>query len=193
MLLQLRANQSVCLEKWEGPNNGITSFDDIIHAMLTVFQCVTMEGWTNILYWVSWAVSTSLIYAPVNIIQMVDFFAICCSFDSYVALSVLTGVVYVYIITPFLDIYSSKYFVCSRLTTPWGVCSIGSTLSHLSSSDPSSCSTSCSASSAGEWPVYSCQRNMVVFTIFGDCDCVGKDPSICPSIINFVDGKVFKF
>ena len=53
MLLQLRANQSVCLEKWEGPNNGITSFDDIIHAMLTVFQCVTMEGWTNILYWVS--------------------------------------------------------------------------------------------------------------------------------------------
>ena len=39
-------------EKWEGPNNGITSFDNIGLAMLTVFQCVTMEGWTPILYWV---------------------------------------------------------------------------------------------------------------------------------------------
>ncbi|XP_059097525.1 voltage-dependent calcium channel type A subunit alpha-1-like [Tigriopus californicus] len=42
---------SICLEKWEGPNSGITSFDNIALAMLTVFQCVTMEGWTPILYW----------------------------------------------------------------------------------------------------------------------------------------------
>ena len=47
------ANASICLEKWEGPNYGITSFDNIGFAMLTVFQCVTMEGWTPILYWVS--------------------------------------------------------------------------------------------------------------------------------------------
>ena len=44
---------SVCLEKWEGPNSGITSFDNIGLAMLTVFQCVSMEGWTPILYWVN--------------------------------------------------------------------------------------------------------------------------------------------
>ena len=44
---------SQCLEKWEGPNNGITSFDNIAFAMLTVFQCITMEGWTSILYWVT--------------------------------------------------------------------------------------------------------------------------------------------
>lgn len=43
---------STCLEKWEGPNRGITSFDNIGFAMLTVFQCITMEGWTAILYWV---------------------------------------------------------------------------------------------------------------------------------------------
>ena len=48
-----QANVSICLEKWEGPNYGITSFDNIGFAMLTVFQCVTMEGWTPILYWVS--------------------------------------------------------------------------------------------------------------------------------------------
>lgn len=44
---------SMCLAKWEGPNSGITSFDNIGFAMLTVFQCITMEGWTAILYWVN--------------------------------------------------------------------------------------------------------------------------------------------
>ncbi len=43
-------NISICLEKWEGPNYGISSFDNIGLAMLTVFQCVSMEGWTAILY-----------------------------------------------------------------------------------------------------------------------------------------------
>ena len=42
-----------CLEdRWEGPNYGITSFDNIGYAMLTVFQCITMEGWTSVLYYV---------------------------------------------------------------------------------------------------------------------------------------------
>lgn len=45
-------NESTCIEQWEGPNFGITSFDNIGFAMLTVFQCITMEGWTAILYWV---------------------------------------------------------------------------------------------------------------------------------------------
>ncbi|XKL62043.1 hypothetical protein PGB90_001876 [Kerria lacca] len=45
--------ESICLEDWEGPNYGITSFDNIGLAMLTVFQCITMEGWTTILYWMN--------------------------------------------------------------------------------------------------------------------------------------------
>ncbi|KAI5726489.1 hypothetical protein M8J76_003596 [Diaphorina citri] len=44
---------SACREEWEGPNFGITSFDNIGYAMLTVFQCITMEGWTTILYWMN--------------------------------------------------------------------------------------------------------------------------------------------
>ncbi|CAH8485674.1 unnamed protein product [Heterobilharzia americana] len=40
----------VCKGYWEGPNYGITSFDNIGSAMLTVFQCITMEGWTDVLY-----------------------------------------------------------------------------------------------------------------------------------------------
>jgi len=48
---QCNASSAICLEKWQGPNYGITSFDNIVYAMLTVFQCITMEGWTTLLYW----------------------------------------------------------------------------------------------------------------------------------------------
>jgi len=40
----------VCDEYWVGPNRGITSFDNFGLAMLTVFQCITMEGWTGVMY-----------------------------------------------------------------------------------------------------------------------------------------------
>ncbi|KAG8186903.1 hypothetical protein JTE90_022871 [Oedothorax gibbosus] len=40
----------VCRLYWEGPNHGIINFDNFGQAMLTVFQCVTNEGWTNVLY-----------------------------------------------------------------------------------------------------------------------------------------------
>lgn len=43
----------VCLDGWEGPNFGITNFDNFGLAMLTVFQCITLEGWTDVLYNVS--------------------------------------------------------------------------------------------------------------------------------------------
>uniref|UniRef100_A0AAQ4PV60 Voltage-dependent L-type calcium channel subunit alpha n=1 Tax=Gasterosteus aculeatus aculeatus TaxID=481459 RepID=A0AAQ4PV60_GASAC len=46
-------NGSECRPGWEGPNNGITHFDNIGFAMLTVYQCITMEGWTKVLYWVN--------------------------------------------------------------------------------------------------------------------------------------------
>ena len=43
----------VCREYWDGPNFGITNFDHFGLSLLTVFQCVTLEGWTDVLYWVS--------------------------------------------------------------------------------------------------------------------------------------------
>uniref|UniRef100_A0A671YU90 Voltage-dependent N-type calcium channel subunit alpha n=1 Tax=Sparus aurata TaxID=8175 RepID=A0A671YU90_SPAAU len=43
-------NGTVCREYWTGPNFGITNFDNILFAVLTVFQCITMEGWVDILY-----------------------------------------------------------------------------------------------------------------------------------------------
>uniref|UniRef100_A0A8C2ZUW4 Voltage-dependent N-type calcium channel subunit alpha n=1 Tax=Cyclopterus lumpus TaxID=8103 RepID=A0A8C2ZUW4_CYCLU len=43
-------NGTQCREYWTGPNFGITNFDNILFAVLTVFQCITMEGWVDILY-----------------------------------------------------------------------------------------------------------------------------------------------
>uniref|UniRef100_A0A672VFR3 Voltage-dependent L-type calcium channel subunit alpha n=1 Tax=Strigops habroptila TaxID=2489341 RepID=A0A672VFR3_STRHB len=45
-------NGTECKAGWEGPKHGITNFDNFAFAMLTVFQCITMEGWTDVLYWV---------------------------------------------------------------------------------------------------------------------------------------------
>ena len=42
-----------CRLDWEGPHFGITNFDNFGLAMLTVFQCITLEGWTDVLYDVS--------------------------------------------------------------------------------------------------------------------------------------------
>uniref|UniRef100_A0A8K9WXR9 Voltage-dependent L-type calcium channel subunit alpha n=1 Tax=Oncorhynchus mykiss TaxID=8022 RepID=A0A8K9WXR9_ONCMY len=51
-------NATQCMMGWEGPNDGITNFDNFAFAMLTVFQCITMEGWTDVLYWVNDAVGS---------------------------------------------------------------------------------------------------------------------------------------
>ncbi|XP_056144457.1 voltage-dependent P/Q-type calcium channel subunit alpha-1A [Lampris incognitus] len=42
---------TTCRQYWLGPNYGITQFDNILFAVLTVFQCITMEGWTDLLYY----------------------------------------------------------------------------------------------------------------------------------------------
>ncbi|XP_042341586.1 calcium channel, voltage-dependent, P/Q type, alpha 1A subunit, b isoform X8 [Plectropomus leopardus] len=48
---RLCPNGTVCEGRWIGPNYGITQFDNILFAVLTVFQCITMEGWTDMLYY----------------------------------------------------------------------------------------------------------------------------------------------
>ncbi|KAI4797711.1 hypothetical protein KUCAC02_024906, partial [Chaenocephalus aceratus] len=47
---RLCTNETRCEHRWIGPNYGITQFDNILFAVLTVFQCITMEGWTEMLY-----------------------------------------------------------------------------------------------------------------------------------------------
>ncbi|XP_024125027.1 calcium channel, voltage-dependent, L type, alpha 1D subunit, a isoform X3 [Oryzias melastigma] len=57
---QCSINGTECREGWQGPNNGITNFDNFLFAMLTVFQCITMEGWTDVLYWMNDAMGFEL-------------------------------------------------------------------------------------------------------------------------------------
>uniref|UniRef100_A0A8C5R7X2 Voltage-dependent R-type calcium channel subunit alpha n=1 Tax=Leptobrachium leishanense TaxID=445787 RepID=A0A8C5R7X2_9ANUR len=45
-----RCPSGYACREWIGPNDGITQFDNILFALLTVFQCITMEGWTTVLY-----------------------------------------------------------------------------------------------------------------------------------------------
>nr|XP_043068802.1 voltage-dependent calcium channel type A subunit alpha-1 isoform X16 [Drosophila bipectinata] len=77
---------SMCLEKWDGPNQGITSFDNIGFAMLTVFQCITMEGWTSILYWTNDALGSTF-----NWIYFVPLIVIGSFFMLNLVLGVLSG------------------------------------------------------------------------------------------------------
>ncbi|KAJ8400159.1 hypothetical protein AAFF_G00398530 [Aldrovandia affinis] len=57
---QCPINGTICKEGWHGPNGGITNFDNFAFAMLTVFQCITMEGWTDVLYWMNDAMGLEL-------------------------------------------------------------------------------------------------------------------------------------
>ncbi|MFH4976850.1 hypothetical protein AB6A40_003559 [Gnathostoma spinigerum] len=55
---QYESVQWICTSNtsWPGPNDGITNFDNFGLAMLTVFQCVSLEGWTDVMYSVNDAV-----------------------------------------------------------------------------------------------------------------------------------------
>uniref|UniRef100_A0A5F8HC72 Voltage-dependent L-type calcium channel subunit alpha n=1 Tax=Monodelphis domestica TaxID=13616 RepID=A0A5F8HC72_MONDO len=53
-------NGTICKAGWDGPKHGITNFDNFAFAMLTVFQCITMEGWTDVLYWMQDAMGYEL-------------------------------------------------------------------------------------------------------------------------------------
>lgn len=52
-------NNFECRPNWDGPNYGITNFDNFGLAMLTVFQCITNEGWTTVMYNINDAIGNS--------------------------------------------------------------------------------------------------------------------------------------
>ncbi|KAL7667855.1 hypothetical protein ACOME3_008584 [Neoechinorhynchus agilis] len=77
---------SECRPYWTGPNFGITNFDNIGFSMLTVFQCITMEGWTSILYWTNDAIGSYF-----NWIYFVPLIVIGSLFMLNLVLGVLSG------------------------------------------------------------------------------------------------------
>ncbi|QDZ24407.1 ion transport protein [Chloropicon primus] len=65
----------VCRE-YENPNYGITSFDNILWAWLTIFQIITLEGWTPIMYHVMDATSGWSMFYFIMLIGLGAFFLI---------------------------------------------------------------------------------------------------------------------
>eukprot|EP00803_Ostreobium_quekettii_P004183 evm.model.scf_87.8 EVM.evm.TU.scf_87.8 scf_87:120717-129538(-) len=78
-------NGLFCTE-YGNPHYGITSFDSIFWAWLTIFQCISMEGWVDIMYMVQDAVSPWVwIYFVVLIV-----------FGSFFAVNLALAVLYLY-------------------------------------------------------------------------------------------------
>lgn len=50
------------------PNHGTTNFDNVFYALLMVFQCVTMEGWSDIQQMLEQSFSTII---PVYFVPLV--------------------------------------------------------------------------------------------------------------------------
>lgn len=46
-------NGMVCKFGWDGFKYGIINFDNFVFVMFMVFQCIIMEGWMDVLYWVN--------------------------------------------------------------------------------------------------------------------------------------------
>ncbi|XP_056011391.1 voltage-dependent P/Q-type calcium channel subunit alpha-1A-like isoform X2 [Ostrea edulis] len=78
---------STCSRYWVGPNEGITSFNNIGVALLTVFQCLTMEGWTDLYYFTNDAKGISW-----NWLYFIPLVVFCAFFMMNIVLGILKGV-----------------------------------------------------------------------------------------------------
>lgn len=41
---------AICTKTWYNPNYDVTSFDNILVASLTIVQCISLEGWVQVMY-----------------------------------------------------------------------------------------------------------------------------------------------
>ncbi|XP_047138402.1 probable voltage-dependent N-type calcium channel subunit alpha-1B isoform X2 [Hydra vulgaris] len=41
---------TTCRKYWIGPNSGLPNFDNILFSSITIFTCITCEGWTDVMY-----------------------------------------------------------------------------------------------------------------------------------------------
>lgn len=75
-------------DKALNPNYGFTHFDNILSAWLAIFQCISLEGWVDIMYQLQDAVSGySWVYFVVLII-----------FGSFFAVNLALAVLYLHFI-----------------------------------------------------------------------------------------------
>jgi len=57
-----------------GPNGGWTSFDNVWVSLLTIFQCMTREGWSDVMYWARQSGGGLMVYVFFILILLLSFF-----------------------------------------------------------------------------------------------------------------------
>lgn len=80
-------NSCQCI-KFGNPLSGTFNFDNILYSMLNIFQIITLEGWTSMMYMVRDAENS----------QVFDiFFLMCVLFGSYFVLNLMIAVQFTYL------------------------------------------------------------------------------------------------
>lgn len=64
----------ICVEGLDNPNFGSTSFDNIFSSLLIVFQCITLEGWTHIMFKIERAFSFAAVIFFIPLVFIGAFF-----------------------------------------------------------------------------------------------------------------------
>eukprot|EP00755_Sulcionema_specki_P002765 Sspe_Gene.27001::Locus_11437_Transcript_3_5_Confidence_0.286_Length_6396::g.27001::m.27001 len=65
-----------CVDTGSNPNNGFTNFDHVGYAFLAIFQCLTMEGWVDIMYIVQDVWGTLGVFYFVLLVILGSFFVL---------------------------------------------------------------------------------------------------------------------
>eukprot|EP00959_Pyramimonas_sp_CCMP1952_P286007 5980416-Pyramimonas_sp.AAC.1 len=93
--------QSFC-KKYQNPNFDITSYDNIGRAWLTIFTCITLEGWTDVMYYtqVSWCTAADCAPAAHSPLDGVSpwvaiYYVTMIVFVSFFAVNLMLAVLYV--------------------------------------------------------------------------------------------------
>ena len=61
-------NKEICGKMLKNPDYGVTNFDNILYSFLQVFRCLTMDGWTTLMYF---SMETVSIYVFIYYILLV--------------------------------------------------------------------------------------------------------------------------
>lgn len=63
-----------CADSYENPNDGVTSFDNIFMAWLAVLQCISLEGWARVMYWLQDIAYAGHVFYPILLVVLGNFF-----------------------------------------------------------------------------------------------------------------------
>ena len=65
---------SECVKGLDNPNWGVTNFDNIFSALIAVFKCVTLEGWTEVMNDAQRALGSSAVFLFLPLVVLGSFF-----------------------------------------------------------------------------------------------------------------------